>query len=178
MPGVNWKNELIDQLTFDWDYMFLPRMEGLTDEEYLWAPVEDVWTVHAGVNGELATVDPQRMVEPAPFTTIAWRLHHLTRVFGVRWHDHFGNGMDGVEFEIGLTAADGMRIVQESYERWRDSLLAMPSERLSQPCGPIEPFPEASFAALVLHISRECIHHAAECCLIRDLYRQRDTLHM
>jgi hypothetical protein len=28
-------------------------------------------------------------------------------------------------------------------------------------------------AALILHISREAIHHGAEVCLLRDLYRAR-----
>jgi len=28
-------------------------------------------------------------------------------------------------------------------------------------------------AALVLHINRETIHHGAEICLLRDLYRNR-----
>jgi hypothetical protein len=30
-------------------------------------------------------------------------------------------------------------------------------------------------AALVLHISREVVHHGAELCLMRDLYRTREA---
>ena len=37
-----------------------------------------------------------------------------------------------------------------------------------------EPFPEASMAALVLHIHREVIHHGAEISLLRDLYQWTD----
>jgi hypothetical protein len=33
------------------------------------------------------------------------------------------------------------------------------------------PFPEEPMAGLVLHISREVIHHGAEISLLRDLYR-------
>jgi len=29
-------------------------------------------------------------------------------------------------------------------------------------------------ATLVMHINRELIHHGAEVCLLRDLYRQHD----
>jgi predicted pyridoxine 5'-phosphate oxidase superfamily flavin-nucleotide-binding protein len=27
------------------------RLDGLTDEEYLWRPVPDVWTIRAGAGG-------------------------------------------------------------------------------------------------------------------------------
>lgn len=174
MPEINWKNDLIDQLTFDWDYLFMERMNGLTDEEYLWAPVADVWTVHAGPP---AFVDGGEDRDPAPFTTIAWRMNHMARFFTIRWADHFNGGWDETPIEVGLTAADGMRILTQAYERWRDTLMAMPEERLAQPCGTAENpyFAEFPFSTLMLHITRECIHHAAECCLIRDLYRQRDT---
>ena len=29
-----------DQLRFYWDVYFRPKLDGLTDEEYLWEPVE------------------------------------------------------------------------------------------------------------------------------------------
>ena len=43
--------------------------------------------------------------------------------------------------------------------------------RLASPVGPAEgPYAEYPFAALVLHINREVIHHGAEIACIRDLY--------
>ncbi|MGI8574399.1 MAG: DinB family protein, partial [Egibacteraceae bacterium] len=43
---------------------------------------------------------------------------------------------------------------------------------LARPCGPVEgPFSEEPFAALILHLNREAIHHGAEIALLRDLYR-------
>jgi hypothetical protein len=46
------------------------------------------------------------------------------------------------------------------------------AEGLSRRCGPSEgPFADSSMAALVLHISREAIHHGSEVCLLRDLFR-------
>ena len=51
------------------------RLEGLTDQEYLWEPVPGCWTIRPddvrvfrAENGSLSV--------PA-FTTIAWRLWHL-----------------------------------------------------------------------------------------------------
>lgn len=43
---------------------------------------------------------------------------------------------------------------------------------LATPVGPAEgEFAELPYAALVLHIHREAIHHLAEVALLRDLYR-------
>jgi hypothetical protein len=43
---------------------------------------------------------------------------------------------------------------------------------LARPCGPAEgPWAEASLAELIQHINKEVIHHGAEICLLRDLYR-------
>ncbi len=48
------------------------------------------------------------------------------------------------------------------------------AEALARPAGPAEgPYAEHSMATLVLHISREAIHHGAEIALLRDLYRAR-----
>jgi hypothetical protein len=51
------------------------RLEGLTDDECLWEPVPGCWTVHRDPSGAWVTdyADP----DPAPFTTIGWRLVHL-----------------------------------------------------------------------------------------------------
>ena len=53
------------------------RLEGLTDDEYFWEPVPGCWTVHRDPSGawvaDYAEPDP----DPAPFTTIGWRLVHL-----------------------------------------------------------------------------------------------------
>ena len=42
---------------------------------------------------------------------------------------------------------------------------------LGRPCGPPEgPYADYPFAALVLHITREALHHGAEVALLLDLY--------
>jgi hypothetical protein len=178
MPDVNWKSSLVDQMSFAWEYMFVERMEGLTDDEYLWAPVADVWTVHPGEGHAAPTIDLQRRVEPAPFTTIAWRMHHMADFFTKRRVNHFGDpASEKMDAPVTLSAGEGMANLTRAYERWKAELDAMPVERLSAPCGPAEgQFAESPFADLILHINREFIHHAAECALLRDLYRQRESL--
>ena len=76
------------------------RLAGLTDDEYLWSPVPDAWSVRprgtstAPIQGGAGafTIDfafPEP--EPAPFTTIAWRLGHvIVGVLAARNAAHFG----------------------------------------------------------------------------------------
>ncbi len=48
------------------------------------------------------------------------------------------------------------------------------ADDLARPVGEAEgPFAELPYAALVLHINREVIHHLAEVALLRDLYIRR-----
>lgn len=179
VPEIDIKQSLIEQMTFAWDFQFSPRMEGLATDEYLWEPVADVWTVHPGENGAPNSVDlVYPGPDPAPFTTIAWRMFHMTSFFNTRWSNHFGDGSFDIKQQpVRLTAEEGMADLTASYERWRDSLQVATLARFEQECGPAEGmFASNPFSDLVLHINREFIHHAAECSLIRDLYRQRDSL--
>jgi len=88
---MDWNHELLDQLTWHWDHHLRPRLDGLTDDEYLWEPVPGAWSIHPQPDGT-ATVDfeyPEP--QPAPVTTIAWRLGHIiVGVFGMRNASHFG----------------------------------------------------------------------------------------
>src|SRR4029450_5194066 len=66
------------------------RLEGLTDGEYFWAPVAGCWTVPRDGSGawvaDYAEPDP----DPAPFTTIGWRLVHLADCKGMYHEWAFG----------------------------------------------------------------------------------------
>jgi hypothetical protein len=44
MP-VDWRAEITTQLDFCWEQSLRPRLDGLTDDEYFWEPVEGCWTV-------------------------------------------------------------------------------------------------------------------------------------
>ena len=79
--------QLADQLDWHWRNALRPRLEGLTDDEYFWEPVRDCWTLHRDGTIDFAHPAP----EPAPFTTIAWRLAHvIVGVLAMRNHSHFG----------------------------------------------------------------------------------------
>jgi hypothetical protein len=111
--------------------------------------------------------------EPAPVTTISWRLAHIiVGIFGLRNASHFGGpAIDYETFTYAGTAAEALGQLDDAYAAWIKGVRSLGADGLAQPCGPAEgPFAEYSMAALVLHINREAIHHGAEIALLRDLY--------
>jgi hypothetical protein len=183
--ALEWNDTLLEQLTYHWNDKARPRLDGLTDDEYLWEPVPGAWSIRprAEATSALATGAGDLVIDfaypepqPAPVTTIAWRLAHVVvGVFGARNAAHFGGPpMDYATFTYAGDAATALAQLDEGYDRWVTGVRSLGSDGLSRPCGPAEhdwaPLP---MAALVLHISREVIHHLAEVALVRDLYAHR-----
>jgi hypothetical protein len=185
---IDWTPQLTEQLDWHWRTQLRPRLDGLTDEEYLWEPVADSWslrpreearTAMAAGAGHAVADFAYPPPEPEPVTTIAWRMGHIAiGCLGMRAANHFGSG--GVAYETTdwpLTATGGLALLDEHYEAWMSGVAALDEDGLARPCGPAEgPFADYPFAALVLHINREVIHHGAEIALLRDLYLRRDEL--
>ncbi|WP_020497449.1 DinB family protein [Sciscionella marina] len=171
---MTWREELLDQLDFYWDYHLMPRLEGLTDAEYLWEPVPDCWTVRATPDGP-PMIDWQWPVpEPPPVTTIAWRLAHIAvQVFGIRASAHFGDGSLSITTAgWPITAEQGLAALREYHDVWRAGVASLDDAALQRPVGAAEgPWADRSMATLILHLNREVMHHGAEICLLRDLYR-------
>ncbi len=160
---------LADQLSFHWEHQLRPRLDGLTDDEYFWQPVADCWTVHADGGVDFTYPPP----EPAPFTTIAWRLAHvIIGVLAMRSHSHFGGPpADYQSWPYATDAGTALRQLDTEYQRWITGVRGLSDEALAEPCGPAEgPYADYPMSALVLHINREVIHHGAEISLLRDLY--------
>lgn len=177
--------KLDEQLSWHWDNAIRPRLKGLTDEEYLWEPVPGCWNIRprgestaqisAGTGDH--TIDfaiPQP--EPAPVTTIAWRMAHIVvDIFGARTASHFGGPeTHHTTFAHASTAQDALVQLEGAYAAWTAGVRSLGNEGLARKCGPAEgPHAEEPMAALVLLINREVIHHAAEIALLRDLYPMR-----
>ncbi|KUI26078.1 serine/arginine repetitive matrix protein 1 [Mycobacterium sp. IS-1496] len=161
--------QLVDQVDFHWTHALRPRLEGLSDDEYFWQPVPNCWTVHRDGGVDFSDPPPQ----PAPFTTIAWRMAHvIIGVFAMRSHSHFGGPpADYGSWPYATDAATALRQLDEEYQRWITGVRTLDADALARPCGPAEgPFADYPMLALVLHINREVIHHGAEIACIRDLY--------
>jgi DinB family protein len=172
---INWTVQLHDQLDWHWRHQLRPGLDGLTDDEYLWEPVDGCWSVRPGADGYTADfIHPEPV--PPPVTTIAWRLAHLiVGVLGVRAATHFaGPTMDYHTFPYAGTADEALAQLDAGYARWSRGVAALGDQGLARPCGPAEgPLAEHPLAALVLHINREVLHHGAEIMLLRDLHRRR-----
>lgn len=175
---------LVSQLEFYWDVHLRPRLDGLTDEEYLWEPVENCWTLRPGADGAYALDNRRPEPTPAPVTTIAWRMIHVgvglaTRV-STFFRDGDGGGVPGdadmfdprhEPDRLPPTAAGGIAFLEDAYTRWHDAIAGLDEEAFSRPLGPKGAYFAAEpMAALVAHLNREVMHHGGEICLMRDLY--------
>ncbi len=181
--SIEWPLLAIDQLDWHWTYQLRPRLEGLTDHEYHWQPVDGCWricpeetstSVRLWGTGAFRMEQAEGDPDPAPVTTIAWRMAHIiVEVFGERVHSHFGGpAIDLDTFPFAGTAAEALDQLDAGYAAWVAGVRALGDDGMARPCGPAEgPFAEAPLAALMLHINREVLHHGAEISLLRDLYR-------
>lgn len=192
MAEPMWNPLLRDQLDWHWKNQLRGRLDGLTDAEYFWEPVPGCWNVRPRGTGTAPvqagsgamTIDfAFPPPDPAPLTTIAWRLGHvIVGVLAMRNAAHFGRParadalgreqqVDYQSFEYAPTAALALAQLDAEYTTWTAGVEALGEADLLRPCGPAEgPWADQPMAALVLHIHREVIHHLAEVCLLRDLY--------
>ena len=161
--------QLADQLDFHWQRQLRTRLDGLTDDEYFWEPVPRCWTVHRDGSIDFSYPPP----DPAPFTTIAWRLAHvIVGVFAMRNHSHFGGPpADYQSWNYATDAKTALTQLDEAYAAWITGVRSLDAEALARPIGPKEgPWADYAMSELILHINREAIHHGAEIACIRDLY--------
>jgi DinB family protein len=178
------RDQAFEQLTWHWEHQIRPGLDGLSDDEYRWEPVEGCWSVRrreeatapiVGGSGPFVVEFAHPEPVPAPVTTIAWRLAHLiVGVFGARNASHFdGPPMDYFTHDYAGTAAGALDQLDTVYAGWVAGVRTMEPARLWDPVGEAEgPFAAYPYLALVLHINREVIHHTAEILLLRDLYRR------
>lgn len=74
---IDWIHDVPEQLDWLSRTQARPRLDGLSHEEYLWEPAPGAWPVRrTGERNELDWASPTP--DPAPVTTIAWRLGHVT----------------------------------------------------------------------------------------------------
>lgn len=185
MTDLTWNTLLTDQLDWHWHNQLRPRLDGLTDDEYFWEPAPGAWSVRRrgestaqvqGGDGDFVVEFAMPEPDPAPVTTIAWRIAHIVvGVFAARTAAHFGGPpADYLTWRYAGTAAEALSRLDDAYAGWLAGVRSWGDAGLTEPCGPAEgPFADAPRAALVLHINREAIHHGAELALLRDLYAHR-----
>lgn len=121
--------------------------------------------------------DPPR--DDARVTTIAWRLALLIVGFAETNGTHFGaEPTSPATFRYAGTAAEARHQLDETHATWVEGVRRLGQTGLASAQGPTQPpeFADAPMARLVLYTNLEVIHHGAEICLMRDLYRARESL--
>ncbi len=180
--STQWTSLLVDQLDFYLAAHLMPRLEGLTDAEFFWEPVADCWSVRPDPGGGW-TIQEGPDDGREHLTTIGWRLTHIAvSNLGTRSLAFFGPDADADAdmFDprylpaVPGTAAGAVALLQETSTRWRDGIASLDDEQLAAPIGPRGgPFADDPMGALVLHVSRETMHHGGEIGVLRDLYREK-----
>ncbi|MFB4301173.1 DinB family protein [Actinomadura sp. NTSP31] len=152
------------------------RLEGLTDDEYLWEPAPGGWTLRPDAGGRWL-IDAEGgggpAPDPVPVATIAWRMGHVGLTFvdyGTRLFHGRNITLDDVEFSG--TAAGGIEFLETAFRvHWREPLGAIAGERWWGPSGAAF-FGYSHYPVIdtALHVLDEFTHHAAELGVLRDLY--------
>lgn len=161
----------------------------MTDDEYFWEPVPGCWSVRrrslgpgsgatvlagAGDWGRDATASPP---SPPPFTTIAWRLSHLSEMLSLRAdHTAGSHALTRDDYYISGDAAGAVTAFDEGATQWRKALLTVDDTALDTVgycTNPHGSDPEDPFIDIVWWVNQELLHHGAEIALLRDLYRAR-----
>ncbi|WP_069817084.1 DinB family protein [Streptomyces sp. TP-A0874] len=163
---------------------------SMTDEEYLWEPVPDCWSVRRSTErpGPRARILvgsgrwrrdawPAPHPTPPPFTTIAWRLSHLSELLALR-ADHTAGSrkLTRDDYRSSGDAAGAIAAFEAGATAWRAALLSVDDsdlDTIGHSGYPHGSDPEDPFIDVVWWVNQELLHHGAEIALIRDLYRSR-----
>lgn len=174
---------LLEQYDFALEWL-INRLEGMTDEEYLWEPVDGCWSIRPREQTETKLAygagdwvleydapDP----EPPLFTTLAWRLNHLASGMLTRADYTIGSkAMVDDDYNVPVTAADAVETLQSAGASWREALTTADDAALDQVGRCSFPYgrdPDLPFLDVCWWVNQELLHHGAEMALLRDLYR-------
>lgn len=169
------------------------RLDGLTDEELLWEPAPHCWTVRERADGtiradwapyiggaEVTEAGALRTTRtggdaqsPPPFTNLAWRIWHLTEVYGRRQNEAALTGATQEATDRTnphRSAAAAVAGLSEAHDRWRAVLAAMTDDELDQPIASSRRWAAPSKVGYVKAMIDEFTHHGAELGVLRDLY--------
>jgi len=159
-------------LEFRWTALIRSRLEGITDEEYLWEPAAGCLTVRPDGTGGY-TLDPVRPPE-LPLGNIAWRMAHLA--FSLSAHPvaaaAFGPAWPMAELAAPAgTAGEAIARLDGAYAHWHGAVATLSDVDLDRRLGPAAgAYAESTVLDLVLHIQAEALQRGADVCLLRDLY--------
>lgn len=168
------------------DYVFgrtIKRLAGLIDDEYRWEPAPGCWNIRLCADGVWRVDWALAPDEPAPLTTIAWRLGHLRQCYGqsrnrmmlgVAPADVGPGPFDWVDARAPGSASEAVAQLSAAHDAWRALLVSLTDSHLAELIGEVGgQYATYTRASYVHHMLDEFVHHAAEVGVLRDLYRAR-----
>jgi hypothetical protein len=168
--------QLLGNLDFVWSRL-RERLEGLTEEEYLWEPAPGCWSVRPAPGGSWQVERPDPEPSPAPVTTIAWRLWHIGSEC-LAGYTAQGLGLWPLSVrhrEWYASPRPALAALDQAWQAFRAGLANLGEDGLWRPLGPAwEEFAEDPWVGLALHAQDELSHHGAEVAILRDLYLRRE----
>ncbi|MFY9778263.1 MAG: DinB family protein, partial [Trebonia sp.] len=112
---------------------------------------------------------------PPPFTTIAWRLSHISEMLALRADYTVGDrDMTSDTYRNSGGAMGAVRSFSDAAEAWRVALTGADDAVLDTVGYSTYPYgsdPGEMFVDIVWWVNQEILHHGAEIALLRDLYR-------
>src|SRR5258706_14126883 len=113
------------------------EVSRITDEEYLWEPVPGCWSVRRrceepGPRATLLTgrgdwgrdAAPAPHPWPPPFTTIAWRLSHVSEMLALRAdHTNGSHTQTRDDYHVSGDSAAAIAAFESAASTWREALL-------------------------------------------------------
>ncbi|MEU5136360.1 DinB family protein [Streptomyces californicus] len=162
----------------------------LGDDEYLWEPAPGCWSVRrrddgpgeratalagAGAWGRDSADSPHPF--PPPFTTLAWRLSHLSEMLTLRAdHTRGSRSLTREGYRTPGDAAGAVAAFESASAAWREALLSADEaalDTIGYSTYPNGSDAEDEFVDIVWWVNQEVLHHGAEIALLRDLYDAR-----
>lgn len=165
------------------------EIASLTDDEYRWEPVGNCLSIRragAGLAAEdqVGAGDWRRDRRPvdvsAPrFTTIAWRLSHLSEMLLLRADHLVGSHQLTLEdYRYSGDAVGAIAAFDTATAAWRSVLAGADDVALDEVGRSTYPYgsdPEVPLLETVWWVNQELLHHGAEIALLRDLYGARQA---
>ena len=194
---------LLEMMLFIEMFTLQRAWTDLTDDELMWKPTDDAWTVGAAedcrsatpfISGSLTADFDVGLVEAAvagravePLTSIAWLFWHVGSQPGRAAELDFFDGAHRAEsgwtspyittHPMFTSAEDAITAMRTGWRALETALRSATDEQLERPTpfwGYGGPGPMGTGAQIVGSILNEVSHHGTQIGVLRDLYRLRD----
>jgi DinB family protein len=151
------------------------RVDGLSDDEFWWEPVADAWTIRPTRHGTWTADYEEPDPDPAPFTTIGWRLVHVAECKRMYHEYAFGDArLTWPELDSPHTAADAVAALDDGHLLLVEAVGSLDDDALDRRVltnwG--ERWPAWRIFWTMIHHD---LWHGGEIGALRDLYRWADA---